>query len=111
MAGAPAIASMADSGPAVGQAEGEAAEDRIGFECNADLLEESIEGRVTRRRIILLDVDLDLDRMLIVGIPQAAERLLGLARIAVTNDDQPAARDLLGQRAVALDNGIGERLE
>jgi hypothetical protein len=34
--------------------------------------------------------------MLAVGIPEAAERLLGLARIAIAQDDQPAVRDLLG---------------
>ena len=62
--------------PAVGQAESEAAEGRVGFERRPDLLEESIEGSVTRRRIALLDVDLDLDRMLVVGIAEAAERLL-----------------------------------
>ena len=44
--------------------------------------------------------------MLVVGAPEAAERLLGLARITVAQDDQAAVRDLLGQRAVALDDGI-----
>jgi hypothetical protein len=48
---------------------------------------QSIEGSVTRRRIACLDVDLDLDRMLILDIPEPAERQLGLARIAVAEDD------------------------
>ena len=42
-----------------------------------------------RRRVAFLDIDLDLDRMLIVGVAEAAQRLLGLARIAVAQDDQP----------------------
>jgi hypothetical protein len=80
-------------GPAVGQAEGEAAERRVGFERNTGLLEEGVEGSVTRRRIALLEVDLDLDRILIVGISEAAERLLGLARIPIAQDDQASRPD------------------
>jgi hypothetical protein len=38
--------------------------------------------------------------MLVVGIAEATERLLGLARIALAQDDQAAVRDLLGQYAV-----------
>jgi hypothetical protein len=34
--------------------------------------------------------------MLVVGIPEAAQRLIGFARIAVAQDDQSAAWDLLG---------------
>jgi len=67
--------------PAVGRAEGEAAQRRVGLERYPDPLEEVVEGGVARRRIALLEVDLDLDRMLIVGNPEAAERLLRLARI------------------------------
>ena len=59
---------------AIAQAEGKAAESRVGFECNADLLEESVEGGVASRGIALLDVDLDLDCMLVVRAPEAAER-------------------------------------
>jgi hypothetical protein len=44
-------------------------------------LEEVVEGGVARRRIALLEVDLDLDRVLVIGIAEAAERLLRLARI------------------------------
>src|SRR5688500_9482877 len=77
-------------GPAVGETEGEPAKGRVGSECNADLLEESIEGSGARRGITLLDVDLDLDRMLVTDVPEATERLLGFTRIAVAQDDQPA---------------------
>ena len=49
--------------------------------------------------------------MLVVGVPETAERLFRLARITVAQDDQPAVWDLLGQRAVALDNGIGDRFK
>jgi hypothetical protein len=90
--------------PTVSQAEGKAAERRIGLKRNTDLLEESIEASVTRRRIALLEIDLNLDRMLVVGAREAGERLLGLARIAISQDDQPAGRDLLGEHAVALDD-------
>jgi hypothetical protein len=41
--------------------------------------------------------------VLVVGVPEAAERLLGLARITVAQDDQAAGRNHLGQHAVALD--------
>jgi hypothetical protein len=37
--------------PAIGQAEGEAAEGRVGFERRPDLLQEGVEGSVARRRI------------------------------------------------------------
>jgi hypothetical protein len=97
--------------PAIGQAERKLAEGRISLKRSTDLLEELVEGGVPDRPVALLDVDLDLDRMLIVGIPEAAERLLGLARITVAQDDQAAAWYLLGQHAVALDDGIGNRLE
>jgi hypothetical protein len=49
--------------------------------------------------------------MLVVRAPEAAERLLGLARVTVAQDDQPAVRDLLGQHAVAVDRCTGHRLE
>jgi hypothetical protein len=49
--------------------------------------------------------------VLVVGIAEAAERLLGLARITVAQDDQSAVRDLLGQHAVALDRCVRHRLE
>jgi hypothetical protein len=49
--------------------------------------------------------------MLVVDAPEAAERLLRLAQIAVTHDDEAAVRDLLGHRPVSLDNGIGDGLE
>jgi hypothetical protein len=84
---------------------------RVGFEHRPDLLEEGIERGVACRRIALLDVDLDLDRMLVVRAPEAAERLFGLARIPVAQDDQSAGRNLLGQHAVALDDGTRDRLE
>jgi hypothetical protein len=42
----------------VGQAEGEAAEGRVRFERRTDLLEESIEGSVARRRIAFREVNL-----------------------------------------------------
>ena len=96
-------------GPAIGHTEGEAAERRIGFEHRPDLLEEVVEVSVARRRIALLDVDLDLDRMLVVRAPEATKRLLRLARITVAHHDQAAVRDLLGQHAVAFDDGIGQR--
>jgi hypothetical protein len=88
IAGAPATASIAGTGPAVSQAEGEAAERRVSVNGAADLLEQVVEGGVTGRPIALLKVDLDLDRMLIVSIAKAAERLLGFARIAVAQDDK-----------------------
>jgi hypothetical protein len=47
-----------------------------------------------------LDLDLDLDRMLVVRAPEAAERLLGLAGVAVTNDDQPARPGFSGASAL-----------
>jgi hypothetical protein len=37
--------------------------------------------------------------------------LLRLARITIAQDDQPAVRDLLRQHALALDDGIRDRLE
>jgi hypothetical protein len=74
-------------------------------------LQESIEGSVTPGRIAFLEVDLDLDRMLIVGIPEAVERLLRHARITVAQDDQPGSRDHLGQHGISLDDGIGNHLE
>lgn len=49
--------------------------------------------------------------MLVVGIAESAERSLGLARVTVPQDDQPPVPDLLGHRAVALDDGIGQRLQ
>jgi hypothetical protein len=61
---------------AVGEAEGKTVERRISLDRVTDLLEEGIEGSVARRRIALLEVDLDLDRMLVVRAPEAAERLL-----------------------------------
>ena len=63
-------------GPAVGQAEREAAEGGINLERRPDLLEKNIEGSVTRRRIAFLDVDLDLDRVLVVRASEATESLL-----------------------------------
>ena len=51
--------------------EGEAAEGRVGFERRTDLLKESIEGGVPRRRIAFLDVDLDLDCVLVVRTAEA----------------------------------------
>jgi len=44
-------------------------------------------------------------------LPKPPSGLLGLARITITQDDQAAAWDLLGQHAVAIDDGIGDRLE
>ena len=88
--------------PAVGQAESEAADGRVGFEACPDLLEESIEGSIARRRIAFLDVDLDLDSMLVVGTPEAAERLLGLARIAVAQD---LGDPVVGEDAGAVGRG------
>jgi hypothetical protein len=67
----------------VGQAEGKPAEGRVGFERGADLLEEVAERGVADCRVTLLEVDLDIDRMLVVDAPEAAERLRGLARTAV----------------------------
>jgi hypothetical protein len=105
------MASIAGWG-AIGQAEGKTAEGRVGFQHRPDLLQEVVKGSVTRRRrIALLEIDLDLDRMLVVRASEAAERLFRLTRIAVAQDDQPPFRDLLAQHAVALDNGIGDRLE
>ena len=60
-------------GPAIGLAEGETAEGPVSFERGADLLEEVVEGGVPNGRIALLDLDLDLDRVPVVGIPKAAE--------------------------------------
>jgi hypothetical protein len=68
---------------AVGQAEGEAAQGRVGCERNTNLLLERVEGSVTCGRIALLDADRDVDRVLVVRVPEPAKRLLGLARIAV----------------------------
>ena len=79
---------------------------RVSFKRGADLLEEGVEASVTHRRIALLDVNLDLDRVLIVGVREAAERL---ARVTILQDDQTAIRDLFGQHAVALNDGIGQR--
>ena len=82
---------------------------RVSFKRGADLLVEGVEASVTHRRIALLDVNLDLDRVLIVGVREAAERLLRVARVTILQDDQTAIRDLFGQHAVALDDGIGQR--
>jgi hypothetical protein len=49
--------------------------------------------------------------MPVVRAPEAAERLLRLARIAIAQDNEPAVRDLLGQHAVALHRGAWGRLE
>jgi hypothetical protein len=58
---------------------------------------------VTRCRIALLDVDLDLDRMLVVGVPEAAERVLGLARVAIPEDDPMCGiRPVPGPRTLSL---------
>jgi hypothetical protein len=84
---------------------------RVSIERRPDLLEESIEGSVARGCIALLDIDLDLNCMLVVGVPEAAERLLGLARITIAQDYQPGFRELLGQHAVAFDGGAGDCLE
>jgi hypothetical protein len=107
IASAPAIASIASSGRPQVTPKAKTAEGRVGFERRPDLLEEGVEGSVARRRIALLDVDLDLDRMLVVRAPEAAERLLRLARIAIAQDDEATDRDLLGQHAVTLDDGQG----
>jgi hypothetical protein len=93
--------------PAVGQAEGDAAEGRVCFKCNTDLLEESVEVSVTRRRIPLLEVEFDLGRMLVVRASEAAKRLLRLARVTVAQDDETTVWDLLGQDAIALDEASG----
>ena len=60
------------------------------FERSTDLLQQVVEGSVARRRIARLDVHLDLDGMLVVRAPEAAERLreatLALCRRFYTNE-------------------------
>jgi hypothetical protein len=90
IAGAPATASIEVSGRP-GQAEG-------------------IEGSVTRHRITLLQIALDLDRILVVGAPESAERLLVLARVAVADDDQPAGT-FSGSTLLRSTAAPGDRLE
>jgi hypothetical protein len=63
------------------------------------------------RCIALLEVDLNLDRMPVVRIPEAAERLLWLAGSPSRSTMRPAVRDPFGQHAVALDDSIGDCLE
>jgi hypothetical protein len=48
-----------------------------------DLLEESVEGSLTSRPHRPPRHKLDLDRVLVIGAPEAAERLFRLARPAV----------------------------
>jgi hypothetical protein len=53
------------------------------------MLEQGVEGSVASGGISLVDVELDLDRMLVVDVRKAAERLFGLARIAVPQVIRP----------------------
>jgi hypothetical protein len=81
---------------------------RISLERRTDLPQQVVEAGVPDCRVALLDVDLDLDRVLVIGVPEAAQRLLRLARTTVAQDDQPPSGDLLGQHAAALDDGAGQ---
>ena len=92
--------------PVIGQAEGKAAERHIGLERRSDLLKQIVERGIASSRVALLDVDLDLDIVPVVGGREAAQGLLRLTRITVPQDDQPAGRYLLRHRAVPFDFGV-----
>jgi hypothetical protein len=98
-------------GTAIGQAEGKTAERWIGIERRADLLQEIIERRIANCGIAVLDIDLNFDDMLVIDTAEAAERLLRLAGITVTKDDEPAVRNLFRQHTVSFDDGIRDCLE
>jgi hypothetical protein len=64
---------------------------------------------VTRCRIALLDVDLGLDRVSVVGVPEAAERVLGLARVAIPQDDPMSGiRPVWGPRTLSRHSSFAQ---
>ena len=60
-------------GPTVGQAKGEAAEGRVRLKHRSELLQQVVECSVASCCIARLDVDLDLDCVLVIDAPEAAE--------------------------------------
>ena len=84
IAGAPGTASIKVSGRPC-QVEGKSFQRRAPICCSR-----VVEGSVARGRIAFLEADFDLDCMLVIRAPEAAERMLRLSRITIAQDDETA---------------------